>query len=141
METTNFTIEYWPSIKKISLLENNELINEIISTENDRFGNPFFQFNLKSDIDQSEDDSNSLQKPNFLMKNTNSWCSISQQKRDKTVSAFLKLADNKYYKTVIPFNSDSQSFLFNNFKEMKKLNGAWVFIKKNKRISKKKELD
>jgi len=92
MEITNFTIEYWQNIKKINIFEDNELINETISTENDRFGNPFFQFNLKNDVDQPEHDSNSSQRNSFFMKTTNSlkktsfWCSISQQKRDNTIS-------------------------------------------------------
>ena len=148
MEITNFTIEYWQNIKKINIFEDNELINETISTEIDRFGNPFFQFNLNnSDNNQSENDSNHLQRNSFFIKTTNSlkktsfWCSVSYQKRDKTISVFLKLPDNKYYKSIIPFNSESESFLFHDFKEMKKLNGVWTFLKKNKRVNKKKELD
>ena len=79
MEITNFTIEYWTNIKKINLFENSSRKN-------------LYHFSEGETINKLWDDSNSSQRNSFFMKTTNSlkktsfWCSISQQKRDNTIS-------------------------------------------------------
>ncbi|WNE41298.1 MAG: hypothetical protein AM1032_000038 [Mycoplasmataceae bacterium] len=101
--TTNFKIEY-KNEKLINFIDD-EGNKEIASSSEDRFGNPFFQINLYS------------------------WCSISRQKRAKTLSIFLKMED-KTYKSIIEFNDndDSKIMIFENFSEVKKIDGKWVNV-------------
>lgn len=98
----NFKIEYKKSEKLINFI-GSEGEKEIISVNEDRFGNPFFQINL------------------------NSWCSISHQKRANTLSVFLKI-DEKCYKSIIEYNDDLEIMVFEDFSEVKKIDGKWVNV-------------
>ena len=99
-------IEYWQTDRRIKLTNEKKEVKELISISNDQFGHTHFQIDVKS------------------------WVSINHQKRAKTLVIFLRIRD-KYYKSFIPFNPKSKSFIFNDFREVKRENGGWILIENN----------